>query len=72
MCILIEISSRDHAKGKKDLNGFKFGNSVGRFPSDGAATMAVKGLITICSEAKETQFLSLQYLTAGIRYQGRR
>ena len=26
------------------LNDFKFGTFIGRFPSDGAASMAVKGL----------------------------
>ena len=30
--------------GLKSLNDFKFGTSVGRFPSDGAASRAVKGL----------------------------
>ena len=29
---------------KKDPHGFKFGTFVGRFPSDSAASMAVKGL----------------------------
>ena len=42
--ILIEILSRDHVNGKKGLNDFKFGTFVGRFWSDGAASMAVKGL----------------------------
>ena len=41
---LIEIFSRVHAKGKKGLNDFKFGIFIGRFESDGAASMAVKGL----------------------------
>ena len=40
--------SRAHAKeGKKKRekkNGFKFGIFIDRFPSDGAANMAVKGL----------------------------
>ena len=54
MCILIESLSRAHAKGKKkqkkktkphNLHGFKFGTFVGRFPSDGSASVAVKGLI---------------------------
>ena len=53
-CLLIEILSRTHAKGakkkrekkKESLNDFKFGTFVGRFPSDGAASMAVKGLST--------------------------
>ena len=31
--------------GGKSLNDFKFGTSVGRFSSEGAASMAVKGLI---------------------------
>ena len=30
--------------GKKSLNDFKFGTFIGRFPSDGAASMAEKGL----------------------------
>ena len=30
--------------GKKSLNGFKFGDFKVRFPSDGAASMAVIGL----------------------------
>ena len=32
---------------KKSLNNFKIGTFTGRFPSDGAASMAVKGLRTI-------------------------
>ena len=43
-CILIELFSRAHAKGTRDLINFKFGTSIDRFPSDGAASMAVKGL----------------------------
>ena len=31
--------------GGKSLNGFKFGDFMIRFPSDGAASMAVKGLM---------------------------
>ena len=31
-------------RGQKSLNGFKFGTFISRFPSDGAASMAVKGL----------------------------
>ena len=42
--ILIEIISRAHAKGGESLRGFKFGTFVGRFLSDGAASMAVEGL----------------------------
>ena len=44
LCILIEILSPAHAKGEKSLNNFKFGTFTGCFPSDGAASMAVKGL----------------------------
>ena len=43
LCILIEILSRTHTKGEKAVivpNLALFG----RFPSDGAACMAVKGL----------------------------
>ena len=31
--------------GPKSLNSFKFGTFIGRFPSDGAASMTVKGLM---------------------------
>ena len=31
-------------RGGKSLNDFKFGTFIGRFPSDGAASMAEKGL----------------------------
>ena len=44
LSFLIEIFSRAHAKGKKILDDFKFGIVIGRFPSDGAESMAVKGL----------------------------
>ena len=50
VCILTEILSSAHAKGaqkkreKRSLNAFKFGTFVGRFPSDGVASRAVKGL----------------------------
>ena len=33
-----------HAEGAKNLNDFKFGALFSRFPSDGATSMAVKGL----------------------------
>ena len=33
-------------RGEKSLNDFKFGTSVGRFPSDGTASTAVKGLMS--------------------------
>ena len=44
LCILVEILSRAQAKTGESLNDFKFGTSVGRFSSDGAASTAVKGL----------------------------
>ena len=43
LCILIEFLSRVHAKWWKSQNDFRFGTFVGRFPSDRAASMAVKG-----------------------------
>ena len=42
--ILIEVLSRAHAKRRKGLINFKFGTVIDRFPSDGAASRAVKGL----------------------------
>ena len=45
LCILVEVLSRAQAKSGKSLNDFKFGTSIGRFPSDGAASTAVKGLM---------------------------
>ena len=45
VCILIETISRARAKGGKSLSGLKFATFVGCVPSDGAASMAVKGLI---------------------------
>ena len=44
LCILIEILSRTHAQGEKSLNEFKFGTFIVRFPSDGPACSAVKGI----------------------------
>ena len=44
LSILIYIFSRAHAKGGKSHNDFKFGTLTGSFPSDGAASKAVKGL----------------------------
>ena len=43
LCILIEVLSRVCAKGRKSLNGFRFGTFIGCFLSDGATSMAVKG-----------------------------
>ena len=45
LCILVEVLSRAQVKRGKSLNDFKFGASVGRFSSEGAASKAVKGLI---------------------------
>ena len=48
--ILIEFRLRDHAKGKKrrrkqkQINDYKFGTFISGFPSDGAGSLAVKGL----------------------------
>ena len=44
--ILIEVLSRARAKGRKGLINFKFGTFIDRFPSDGAASMAVRGLMS--------------------------
>ena len=44
LCLLIEFLSRAHAKVWKSHNDFKFGTSIGHFPSDRAASIAVKGL----------------------------
>ena len=37
-------------RGQKSFNGFKSGTLVGRFPSDGATSMAVKGLIFLAGK----------------------
>ena len=42
--ILTEIVSPFQREKKKTLNYFKFGTFTGRFSSDGAGSMAVKGL----------------------------
>ena len=44
LCILVEVLSGAHSKGEKSLNDLKFDTFIGRFPSDGAASMTVKGL----------------------------
>ena len=47
LCVLIEILSCAHTKGgKKGHSDLKFGTFIGRFQSDGAASMEVKGLKT--------------------------
>ena len=45
LCILIEVLSRAHAK-EGSLNDLKSGTSTNCFLSDGAASTAVKGLIS--------------------------
>ena len=50
---MIEILSRAHAKGKKVLNDLKLGTCIGRFPSGGAASMAVKRLISAWQRLEE-------------------
>ena len=45
LCILIKVLSLAHAKEENNLNDFKFGTFIGRFPSDALANMAVKRLI---------------------------
>ena len=40
----VEDLTCSHAKRGKSLNDLRFGTSVGRFLSDGAASRAVKGL----------------------------
>ena len=44
LCILIEILLCAYAKERKSQNDFKFGTFTGHFLSDGAESMAVKGL----------------------------
>ena len=44
LCFLIEILSRVHAKGVCGGLMITSLTSIGRFPNDGAAMMAVKGL----------------------------
>ena len=38
---------------QKGLNGFKVGTFTGRFPSDGAASMAMKGLMNAIDEVNK-------------------
>ena len=46
LCVSVEVLSRAHEKGKKVLNDFRFCTFIGRFPSDGATSMAAKGLMS--------------------------
>ena len=45
LCVLIEVLSRARANGRKSLQDFKSGILIGRFSSDGASSMSMKGLI---------------------------
>ena len=45
LCILIEFLSGAPVKGWKSQNGFKLDTSIGHFPTERAARMAVNGLI---------------------------
>ena len=45
LCVLTELLSGANATEKIGLNDFKFATFIGRFPSEGAASMAVKGLM---------------------------
>ena len=47
-------------KGGKDLNDLKFGTFVGCFWSDGAASMAVKGLISAWWNPQTRELMSTQ------------
>ena len=47
-------------RGKKSLNDFKFGTSVGRFLSDGTASTAVKGLLSC--QSHRVHFSTLEAL----------
>ena len=50
LCILTEVLSLAHVKGKKVLNDFKLGTFIDHFQSDNATSMAVKGLIVHSNE----------------------
>ena len=58
LCILIETLSHARALGKQTLNGLMFGRFIGRFSSDDAASMAVKGLIAYCGAALGHRFIN--------------
>ena len=54
LCILTETLPPAHAEGQKSLNGFESGTFVASFPSDGAASMLVKGLTWLSSECSRS------------------
>ena len=67
LSILIEILSGAHAKGAKSLNGFEFDSFIGRFQTDGAERMAVKGLKD--DDAEERRIVSgSEFQTTGTWY----
>ena len=47
LCILVEVLTRANVKRGKRLNDLKFGTFISCFLSNGAASMAVKGLNTV-------------------------
>ena len=64
--ILIDILSCTPPKGKKGLSDFTFGTFIGRFQSDGAASMAVKGLSTHDTTNKAKSIVKAQTLDTAI------
>ena len=54
-------------RGKKGLNGFILATFVGRFPSDGATSMAVKGLTGSGSVHCRDHFLAIFAMELGER-----
>ena len=66
LCILIDILSCTPPKGNKGLSDFKFGTFICRFQSDGAASMAVKGLSTHDTTNKAKLIVKAQTLDIAI------
>ena len=60
LCILIELLSRTHTYGAKKPYWFQFGTFIGRFLSDGASSLAVKGL-----KERKRQYHVGQFLLQG-------
>ena len=53
LCVLIEVLSCGHAKGGKGLNDFRFGTSIGHFPSDCGKHGSQRVKCLFCSLIKE-------------------
>ena len=71
LCILIEVLLRAHPKmGRGSLNNLKFGTFIGRFLSNDATSMAVKGLNTFwpVSQADDDDELMLNVLICHLTY----